>query len=201
MWNFLFLFYGIITFSVELMWVTSCCGSDNASYLFLFKPLNMTIRLSNYSPICSTTLVQHTIYRFSDASCFGTCHAWLDWVHIERGTYVRTFLGTYTLYHGSVLPELYFLFQHQGRFVPFCHRQQNKCYLQMCLLAHFEATLILAVANLLAHNNISQICYCGLISLQSAAVNCCFSDNVTPLGVTVILLAMVPRWETSVLPS
>ena len=50
---------------------------------------------------------------------------------------------------------------------------------------------ILAVANLLAHNNISEICYCGPISLQSAAVNCIFSDNLTPLGVTFILLAMV----------
>ena len=36
---------------------------------------------------------------------------------------------------------------------------------------------ILAVANLLAHNNKSQICYCGQISLQSAAVNCSFSDT------------------------
>ena len=36
---------------------------------------------------------------------------------------------------------------------------------------------ILAVANLLAHNNKSQICYCGQISLQSAAVNCNFSDT------------------------
>ena len=50
---------------------------------------------------------------------------------------------------------------------------------------------ILAVANLLSHNNISQICYCGQISLQSAAVNCSFSDKLTPLGVTFILLAMV----------
>ena len=41
---------------------------------------------------------------------------------------------------------------------------------------------ILAVANLLAHNNISQICYCGQISLQSAADNCNFSDNLTSLG-------------------
>ena len=41
---------------------------------------------------------------------------------------------------------------------------------------------ILAVANLLAHNNISQICYCGQILLQSATVNCSFSDNLTPLG-------------------
>ena len=36
---------------------------------------------------------------------------------------------------------------------------------------------ILAVANLLAHNNKSQICYCGQISLQSAAVNCSFCDT------------------------
>ena len=48
-----------------------------------------------------------------------------------------------------------------------------------------------AVANLLAHNNKSQICYCGQISLQSAAVNCSFSNNLTPLGVTFILLEMV----------
>ena len=47
---------------------------------------------------------------------------------------------------------------------------------------------ILAVANLLAHNNKSQICYCGQISLQSAAVNCSFSDT---FWVTCILLAMV----------
>ena len=46
---------------------------------------------------------------------------------------------------------------------------------------------ILAVANLLAHNNISQICYCGQISLQSAEVNCSFSDTFG--GVTFILLA------------
>ena len=36
---------------------------------------------------------------------------------------------------------------------------------------------ILAVANLLAHNNKSQICYCGQVSLQSAAVNCSFCDT------------------------
>ena len=51
---------------------------------------------------------------------------------------------------------------------------------------------ILAVANLLAHNKISQICYCGQISLQNAAFNCSFSNNLTPLGVTFILLVMVP---------
>ena len=55
---------------------------------------------------------------------------------------------------------------------------------------------ILTVANLLAHNNISQICYCGQISLQSAAVNCSFSDNLTSLGVSFILLAIVHIIET-----
>ena len=50
---------------------------------------------------------------------------------------------------------------------------------------------ILAVANLLAHNKKkSQICYCGQISLQSAAVYCSFSDNLTPLGVPFTLLTM-----------
>ena len=52
---------------------------------------------------------------------------------------------------------------------------------------------ILAVANLLAHNDTSKICCCGQISLQSAAVNCSFCDNLTHLGVTFILLAMVPN--------
>ena len=41
----------------------------------------------------------------------------------------------------------------------------------------FRSYTRLAVANLLAHNNKSQICYCGQISLLSAAF-----DNLTPLG-------------------
>ena len=49
---------------------------------------------------------------------------------------------------------------------------------------------ILVVANLLAHNNKSKICYCGQISLQSAVVNCSFFDNLMPMVVTHILLAM-----------
>ena len=53
----------------------------------------------------------------------------------------------------------------------------------------------LAVMNLLGHNNISQICYCCQISLQSAAVNSRFSDNMIPFGVTFILLAMVPIYQ------
>ena len=42
---------------------------------------------------------------------------------------------------------------------------------------------ILTVANLLAHNKISQICYCGQISLESAAVYCSFF--YTPLRGTI----------------
>ena len=60
---------------------------------------------------------------------------------------------------------------------------------------------ILAVANLLDHNNKSQICYCGQISLQSAAVNCSFSDNLTPLGVTFILLATAFYSQTQHVPN
>ena len=63
---------------------------------------------------------------------------------------------------------------------------------QRRLHAIWKLHSILAVANLLAHNNISQICYCGQISLQSAAVNCSFSDHLTPVGVPFLLLAMVP---------
>ena len=55
---------------------------------------------------------------------------------------------------------------------------------------------ILTVANLLAHNNMGQISYWGKISVQSAAVNYSFSDNLTPLGVTFIFLAMVPTRST-----
>ena len=49
------------------------------------------------------------------------------------------------------------------------------------------------VANLLAHNNISQICYCGQISLQTARVNCSYSDNLTPMGVTFIYLRFLTK--------
>ena len=51
---------------------------------------------------------------------------------------------------------------------------------------------ILPVENLLAHSNISQICCCGQISLQRAAViTTVLSDNLTCLGVTSIFLTMV----------
>ena len=57
------------------------------------------------------------------------------------------------------------------------HRQQNKWYPKCVYMPISKLHSILAVANLLAHNNKSQICYCGQISLQSAAVNCSFSDT------------------------
>ena len=60
------------------------------------------------------------------------------------------------------------------------------------VLKHFEATLEFSLANLFAHNNKSQICYCGQISLQSAPINFFFWQSETPLGVTFILLVMVP---------
>ena len=70
------------------------------------------------------------------------------------------------------------------------HRQQNKCYFHRSLYYSISKLhSILSVANLLAHNNTSQICYCGQISLQS--VNCCFSDELTALEVTFILLVIV----------
>ena len=53
------------------------------------------------------------------------------------------------------------------------HCQQKKCYPQRCLKLY----PILAIVNLLAHNNKSKICNCGQISLQSAAVNYSFSDT------------------------
>ena len=63
------------------------------------------------------------------------------------------------------------------------HRQQNKCYPSKGVhLPISKLHSILAVANLLAHNNKSQICYWGQILLQSAAVNCSFSDNLKRLG-------------------
>ena len=66
-----------------------------------------------------------------------------------------------------------------------CHRQQNKCYPKSTYLSISKLHSILAIANLLAHNNKNQICYCGQISLQSAAVNCIFSYNLTPLASTI----------------
>ena len=43
--------------------------------------------------------------------------------------------------------------------------------------------------SILAVANISQICYCGLISLEWCS--CSFSVNLTPFGVTCIMLAIV----------
>ena len=72
------------------------------------------------------------------------------------------------------------------------HCQQNECYSPKGVYDPIlNVHSILAITNLLAHNNISQICYCGQILLQCAAVNCNFSDFLTPLRVAFILLAMV----------
>ena len=49
-----------------------------------------------------------------------------------------------------------------------------------------------------AHNNVSQICHCGQISLQNCGVNCSFTDNQKPLVVTFILLAIVPLLVTMI---
>ena len=64
----------------------------------------------------------------------------------------------------------------------FFHYKQNKCYPQSLPISMLDS--IFAVANLLAHNNISQVYYCGQISLGSAEVNCSFSDNLSPFGGT-----------------
>ena len=71
---------------------------------------------------------------------------------------------------------------------PTHHRRQNKCYPKGVYLPISKLHSISAVANLLAHNNISQICYCGQISLQSAAVN--FGNNIYFAG----------RWVTFTFP-
>ena len=75
------------------------------------------------------------------------------------------------------------------------HPQQNKYYPQRFLLAHFVAIYTpytVAIYSLLVHIDISQICFCGQISLQSATVNYRFSGNLTPLVETFILLTMAP---------
>ena len=69
------------------------------------------------------------------------------------------------------------------------------CYVNLFHEINFITILhsILAVRNLLAHNDISEICHCGLISLHyKVAVNSSFYDNLTLLGVSFILLVMVP---------
>ena len=103
-----------------------------------------------------------------------------------------------TQYYFLTLNVLYELIRSEGDLRPIIyHRQQNIWYPQRWLFALWKLHSTLAVSNLLAHNNISQICYCGQISLQSAAVNCSYCDNLTPLGVSFILLAIVnlPCWS------
>ena len=54
------------------------------------------------------------------------------------------------------------------------HRQQNKCYPKGVYLPISKLHSFLAVAILLAHNDISEICYYCQTLLLSTAVNCCF---------------------------
>ena len=71
------------------------------------------------------------------------------------------------------------------------HRQPNINVTSKSVYLPFSKIhMILDVANLLAHNNINQICYSGQILVQSAVLDSNFSDNLTPLGVTFILLAI-----------
>ena len=51
------------------------------------------------------------------------------------------------------------------------NQQQNKWYPQRCLLAHFEATSVSAVANLLVHNNITKSYYVQVNS-NTAKIKC-----------------------------
>ena len=82
-----------------------------------------------------------------------------------------------------------------ARFIPTIASKINvtpKCI----YLPNLKQHSILAEANSLAHNNMRQFCYCGQISLQSAAVN--FSiiwQSDIPLGVTFILLVMLPTFK------
>ena len=65
------------------------------------------------------------------------------------------------------------------------HQQQNNVSLKDVYLSYSKLYSVLAVANLLAHNNTNQICYCSQFSLQSGAVNCRFSDNLAPFGCNI----------------
>ena len=69
-------------------------------------------------------------------------------------------------------------------------RQQKKCYSKRRFFPIPKLHSILAVANLLAHNNISQIFTAVkfITVLQLTAV------FVTPLGVTIVLLVIVPQY-------
>ena len=70
------------------------------------------------------------------------------------------------------------------------HRQQNECYPQRCYVPISKLHSISVVANIYLPipTNITDTCYNGQFSLQSATVNYSFSQNLTSLEVTNILL-------------
>ena len=69
-----------------------------------------------------------------------------------------------------------------------------------CLLAHFEPTLDFSHSEFTCHNNISQICNLGQISLRNSALNSSCSDNMTPLGVLFLLLRVVHLMHAKKIP-
>ena len=77
------------------------------------------------------------------------------------------------------------------------YRQQNKCYLQSYLLAHFEVKLDFKL-KLIFLPKLTRVklnfVTADQISLLSVAVNCSFSGNMTPLKETYILLA-IAHWS------
>ena len=67
------------------------------------------------------------------------------------------------------------------------HRQQNKCYPQRCLLAHFEATLDFSRSEFTCPI-ITKVKFVTAVKFHYRVLQLVF---LTPLGVTFILLAMV----------
>ena len=57
------------------------------------------------------------------------------------------------------------------------NRLQNKCCLQRFCLPIQKLHSILVVMNLLAHNSLSQICYCGQIYYRVLQLTAVFSGN------------------------
>ena len=68
------------------------------------------------------------------------------------------------------------------------HHQQNNVTPKGVYVPISKLHSILAVANLLARNNMSQICYCGTNNYRVLKLTAVY---LTPLGVTFVLLVRV----------
>ena len=66
----------------------------------------------------------------------------------------------------NALPVAFLILVTRGAIVSKINVTPKGCYLPI-----LKRHSIFSVANLFAHNNTSQICYCGQISSQSSAVN------------------------------